>query len=148
MCSRKGNIMYTTRAGTGYPFINIKIYFFPAYTAIHKGIAVFFYSTYFHLMPVHILKYYFIFKKSASALWWMRFSVVGKRLFLAFCYTRVQPLRFWIFNFQIIIEDRCLEDNFLYEYQNLPFFIEKNRFVRAPPTDSSFQKYYEWRIRK
>ena len=145
---RKGDAMNIPWAGTGFTPSIAKQYIFSVHTVVLKGIAVFFYSTYFHLMPVHILKYYFIFKKSASALWWMRFSVVGKRLFLAFCYTRVQPLRFWIFNFQIIIEDRCLEDNFLYEYQNLPFFIEKNRFVRAPPTDSSFQKYYEWRIRK
>ncbi|NBH86131.1 hypothetical protein D7X88_18190 [bacterium C-53] len=94
VCPRKGDTMGMAGAGTGHTSINTKIYLFPTHTAVHEGIAVFFCSTYFRLKPVHNPKYYIILKKSASALKWVRFFVVGKRLFLAFCHARAQPLRF------------------------------------------------------
>jgi len=85
--------MDTAGAGKGYPSINLEMQFFPVYTAAHEGIAVFFCSTRFTLTPVHNLKYCFIFKKSAPALKRVRFFVVGKRQFLAFCHARAPPFQ-------------------------------------------------------
>lgn len=161
--------MGTTRAGTSYKPINKKNIFFQAYTAVHERIVVFFCSTYFCLMHVHILKYCFIFKKSASVLKQMRFFIVGKRVFLAFSHARALSRHFWIINLQkfmtggnqrktkyefayktvseteeyisaVIIGDRNLEDNPRYDYRKLLFWKGKYIFVRSPPLDSSFQK--------
>lgn len=51
---RKGDIMDTIRAGTGCLSITIEIHFFPAYTAVLEGIAVFFCSTQYSFYPYEI----------------------------------------------------------------------------------------------
>lgn len=58
MCPRKGDIMGAARAGKGYMPVNRKKYFFPANTAVHERIAVFFCSTQYVFYPYEIpIKY-------------------------------------------------------------------------------------------
>lgn len=83
--------MENPRAGTVYPPLRIKYHIFFVHTVVHKGIAVFFYSTYSVLFPKSPPLYIFIFRKNASALRRVRFFVVGKGLFMTFYYARAPP---------------------------------------------------------
>ncbi|MCM1194259.1 MAG: hypothetical protein NC389_17780, partial [Acetatifactor muris] len=68
--------MGTAKAGTGFPPPGIKIHIFWIHTAVLTGAADFFYSTHFFLPSDYFPKSQLIFKKSASALWRVRFFVV------------------------------------------------------------------------
>lgn len=91
--------MGVVTAGTGFPSPGIKIHIFSVHTAVLMGAADFFYSTYFFLSHEYFPKSQLIFKMSASALWRVRFFVVGKRVFMAYSHARAPPLLSWIFNF-------------------------------------------------
>jgi len=78
-------------AGTDCLFHTIKIHIFLIHTAVLTGAADSFYSTYFFLPSDYFPKPQFIFKKSASALWQVRFFVVGKRLFVTARRSRAPP---------------------------------------------------------
>jgi len=110
LCSWKGDAMDAAGAWTGCPSANIRIQFFPADAAVLQGTAVFFCSTRFPLMPVHILKSVFIFRKSASALWRVRFSAAGKKRYPAYCQIRAPPLQSWIFKKISRLEGKQIEN--------------------------------------
>lgn len=76
-----------------------KLYMFSVHTVVLEGIAVFFYSTYSLPIPISSPICNSFFKTSAPALQWVRFFVVGKRLFLTFYQSRAPPssLEFSVF---------------------------------------------------
>lgn len=84
--------MNRIKAGTVFLLQRITVHIFLIHTAVLEGIAVFFYSTYFLLSPIHSRKSNYIFNESASALQWVRFFVVGKSLLLTFYRSRAPPL--------------------------------------------------------
>jgi hypothetical protein len=86
-------------AGTGFTPPKIKQYILSVHTVVLEGIAVFFYSTYSLPIPISPPICTTIFKTSAPALQWVRFFVVGKRLFLTFYQSRAPPssLEFSVF---------------------------------------------------
>ncbi len=96
---RKGDAMNIPQAGTGFMLPITKQYMLSVHTVVLKGIAVFFYSTYSMPIPISPPIYTQFFKTSASALRWVRFFVVGKRLFLTFYRSRAPPssLEFSVF---------------------------------------------------
>ena len=96
---RKGDFMNIARAGTGIMPPITKQHMFLLHTAVLEGIAVFFCSTYFLPIPNSPPIHSIFFKTSASALWRVRFFVVGKSLFLIFYQSRAPPssLEFSVF---------------------------------------------------
>ena len=88
---RKGDAMNIPRVGTGFTPSIAKQYIFSVHTAVLKGIAVFFHSTYSLLIPISPPICTIIFKTSAPALRRVRFFVVGKSLLLTFYQSRAPP---------------------------------------------------------
>ena len=85
--------MEIPRVGTGYspPGKKKQVHFL--HTAVLKGIAVFFYSTFFLSFPPNSLIHNEILLKDASALWRVRFFNGEKRQFLAIYRPRSPPIQ-------------------------------------------------------
>ena len=66
-CSRKGDIMYMLRAGTGFALPKTQFYTFTLHTALLEGSAALFYSTRFLRTSVNPPKYKKIFNFGAPA---------------------------------------------------------------------------------
>ena len=96
---RKGDHMNMARAGTGTMPPITKQHMFLLHTVVLNGIAVFFYSTYSLPIPNSPPKHSIFFKTSVSALWRVRFFVVGKSLLLTVYLSRAPPsgLGFFVF---------------------------------------------------
>ena len=81
---KMGAIMETPRSGTGcLPPGKIQL-ICSVHTAVHKGIAVFFCSTFFPFSPPNIPIHNLILQNSASALWRVRFLLAKKEGFCRF----------------------------------------------------------------
>ncbi|NBI88010.1 hypothetical protein D3Z47_18190 [Lachnospiraceae bacterium] len=78
-------------AWTGFTPSIAKQYIFSVHTAVLKGIAVFFNSTYSLPIPISPPICNILFKTSASALRRVRFFFVGKSKYLTACRSRAPP---------------------------------------------------------